>query len=418
MEIQLAGVSIPAFALYCFDAVWDRVMTRRRIDVAERRARLQLRQALAPAARVATPLDAARSVVALHGTDPAAVHLAVWARTRRPDSRAMERALYEERTMVRMLGMRRTMFVVPLDLAPVVQAACTRAIALQQRRLLIRHLEAASVAGDAGRWLRQVEQSTLRALAARGAATAIELSRDEPRLRRQITLAAGKSYGGPANISTRVLFLLAADGRIMRGRPRGSWISSQYRWTPTDSWLKGGLPAIPVESARVELVRRWLRCFGPGTAADVRWWTGWTMGEVRRALGDLRAVEVDLDGAAGYLLPDDLAPVRPPKPGIALLPALDSTVMGWAERDWYLGPHRAALFDRSGNPGPTIWWDGRVIGGWAQRPESEIVYRVLEDVGREVAAGVEAEADRLRDFMGPVRVTPRFRTPLERQLSG
>src|SRR2546421_8332407 len=49
MEIQPAGVSIHAFAPYCFDTGRDRVMTRGRVDLAEGWARLQLRQTLAPA---------------------------------------------------------------------------------------------------------------------------------------------------------------------------------------------------------------------------------------------------------------------------------------------------------------------------------------------------------------------------------
>jgi hypothetical protein len=104
------------------------------------------------------------------------------------------------------------------------------------------------------------------------------------------------------------------------------------------------------------------------------------------------------------------------KPWVALLPALDPTPMGWVGRDWYLGPHAASLFDRSGNIGPTIWSDGRIVGGWAQRPDGEIVYRLLEDIGSDKAGQVRAAADRLADWVGPVRVRPRFRTPLEQEL--
>ena len=90
--------------------------------------------------------------------------------------------------------------------------------------------------------------------------------------------------------------------------------------------------------------------------------------------------------------------------------------MGWAGRDFYLGPHRPALFDRNGNAGPTIWLDGRVVGGWAQRATGEVVLRLLEDVGTESTTAIEAEAASLSDWLTPLRVTPRFRTPLEREL--
>jgi len=116
------------------------------------------------------------------------------------------------------------------------------------------------------------------------------------------------------------------------------------------------------------------------------------------------------------VLPDDVDPVPAPEPAVALLPALDPTAMGWKQRDWYLGGHRGRLFDRSGNIGPTIWWDGRIVGGWAQRRDGEVVTRLLEDVGAEAAAAVASEARSLTTWLGPARVTPRFRTPLEREL--
>ena len=97
-----------------------------------------------------------------------------------------------------------------------------------------------------------------------------------------------------------MLFVLAAGGRIVRGRPRGSWISSQYRWAPAASWLPGGmdrgLTLLPAGVAQVELVWKWLASFGPGTVADLAWWTGLTLGEVRTALAELPTVEVDVGG--------------------------------------------------------------------------------------------------------------------------
>src|SRR5262249_37765286 len=111
------------------------------------------------------------------------------------------------------------------------------------------------------------------------------------------------------------------------------------------------------------------------------------------------------------------APTTTLQPWVALLPALDPTPMGWSQRDWYIDPaHIAALFDRSGNIGPSVWADGRVIGGWAQRATGEVVFRLLENVDAETARQVAEQAGRLTEWIGPVRVTPRFRTPLEREL--
>jgi hypothetical protein len=356
--------------------------------------------------------------VALHATDPATVYLSAAARLRQPTIAQIERALYDDRTLVRMLGMRRTMFVVPRDLAGIVQSACTRAIAEQQRKLSHQLFGDAGLADDVPTWLAKLEDATVAALQRRGEATAQELGQDVPDLKRQILMAAGKDYSAMQGISTRVLLLLAADGRIVRGRPRGSWISSQYRWAPIDTWLPGGLMECAKPLAQADLIRRWLVAFGPGTLTDLKWWSGLTMGEVKRAVGQIDVREVEVDDGPALVLADDIDTadadaVR----GVAFLPALDPTPMGYAQRDWFLGPHASKLFDRSGNIGPTIWSAGRIVGGWAQRKDGTIACRLLEDIGAAAEREVEDAAHALGDWLGEARVTPRFRTPLERELS-
>ena len=241
----------------------------RHIGVEERRARLAVRHRLAVSARAATPTEAAAAVVGLHGTDPASVYLAAAARLRDPAIEPIERALYEDRELVRMLGMRRTMFVLPLDAAAVVQVACSRAIAAQERRKLLKLLEQG--VDDPAACLDRLERETLSVLERHGSMTGGELSKAVPGLRMQFPYGEGRKWAGVQTLTTRLLVLLAADGHIVRCRPRGSWISSQYRWAPISSWLDGGLRELPVEDARSELVRRWLACFGPGTVADLRW---------------------------------------------------------------------------------------------------------------------------------------------------
>ncbi|HEV2774224.1 MAG TPA: winged helix DNA-binding domain-containing protein [Solirubrobacteraceae bacterium] len=385
----------------------------------ERRARLARRHGLAAQHRFADVEQVADAIVALHATDPASVFLSARARLREPSISAIEAALYEQRTLVRLLGMRRTMFIVPTVLAGVVQASSTRALVPGERKRFAALLEESGVAADGTRWLRETEEATYAALVARGEATAAELTEDVPALRARTPVAQGKAYASIQGVSTRVLFLLAAEGRIVRGRPLGSWTSTLYRWAPASSWLPAPMEELDTDAASAELVRRWLNAFGPGTLADIKWWTGWTMGLVKRALAQLDTVEVALaSGASGLVLAEDAEPVGAPAPWVALLPALDPAAMGWQERAWYLGEHRASCFDRSGNIGPTVWCDGRIVGGWAQRKDTgEVVVRLLEDVGSEAAQAVADEAARVRDWVGDVRVTPRFRTPLERELS-
>jgi hypothetical protein len=389
-------------------------MTVRPIKADERRARLGVRHRLADPAD--TIVEVVRSLVAVHGTDPVSVYLAVRARMPDLDVGAVERALYDDRLLLRMLAMRRTVFTVMAGFAPVVQAACADDVARRERARTLQFIERAGLGDDA--WLREVEEAAIAALRSRGEAFTTDLSEDVPRLKERILLAEGKGYEARPTIANRVMLGLAAAGRVIRGRPRGSWTSTQFSWAPIESWLPGGLPSVPAEQARAELVRRWLGAYGPGTPADLKWWTGLTLTQVRKALAQIDAEPVDLDGVDGYVLAGDIEPVPAPEPWVALLPALDPTVMGWAGRDWYLGEHGSLLFDRNGNAGPTVWCDGRVVGGWAQRQDGEVVHRLLEDIGAEAAAAVAAEAARLTSWLGPVRIAPRARarSPVEAEL--
>ncbi|MEU3728557.1 winged helix DNA-binding domain-containing protein [Streptomyces sp. NPDC033538] len=394
---------------------------RRHIGTAERRERLALRQRLAGEARAGSPEEVAGSLTALHGTDPATVYLAVGARLADAAKTVgeTERALYEDGALVRMHGMRHTVFVFPTELTAVVHASTGLSVAARERASLLKQMAAAG-APDAA-WLTEVEESALAALTRRGQATAAELARDEPRLKERFVYAAGKSYEGVHTVSTRLLKVLGVEGKVVRGRPLGSWTSSQFRWAPAPEH-----PELETAGAQAELLRGWLAACGPATEDDLKWWTGWRVTEVRRALAAIGAEAVSLDDGTGYVVAGDAGPAAgPAEPWAALLPALDPTAMAWQHRDWYLAPElRPMLFDRSGNVGPTVWWNGRVIGGWAQRADGEIVWRILEGggaggegTGREAEAAIAAEAERLGSWVGATRVTPRFRTPLERELS-
>ena len=391
------------------------VTTRRQVGVDERRARLGIRHRLAAGTQASSVADAAAAMVVLHASDAPSVFLQARARMTRSTPAGIERELYEDRTALRMLAMRRTLFLVPLPDVPIVNAAASRAIARSERGRTVAMLTDGGIGPDPAALLEELEAVGLAEVRRRGEATTAELTGSDPRLGQRFTVARGKPWEATMSVSQKVFFHLALDGKIGRGRPRGTWIASQFHWSPIERWFPHGIAELPVEAAQAELVRRWLQTFGPGTREDIKWWTGWTVAAVRKALAAVGAVDVDLAGGeTGYLLPSDLDPVGPPAPWVALLPALDATTMGWKGRAWYLGPHRHALFDSSGNAGPTTWVEGRIVGGWTQRPDGEIVPQLLEDVGGETRQRIDTEAARLRAWLGPTRIRVSFPSPLER----
>ena len=362
-------------------------------------------------------MDAARSVVVLHATDSATVHLSVLARCPTATTQDVARETYEEHRLVRMMAMRRTLFVVPAELAPVVHAAAAVDVAAAMRRRLLSQLATLPtdppLPEDLDGWLSSTEEGVVTALERLGAATGAELAAAEPRLRTALLPTTDKSYDVRRAITTQVLTVLGAQGRMVRGRPNGGWTSRSHRWEPAATWWPDGIGPVDPSLARSRLVEEYLRRFGPATELDVTWWTGWPRGAARKALAALDTV----DRAGGLVLADDDEPTAEPEPSAALLPALDPTPMGWKSRDWFLPEDPRELYDTYGNVGPTVWWAGEVVGGWAVRPDGAVVTELLADRGAEARQAVDRAAEVLAARLDGAVVVPSFRTSLERRLS-
>ncbi len=375
----------------------------REITDQQRRARLASRHALAK--RVASVEEAVESVTCLHATEAPSVYLSVVARSdaSRED---IDRALYGDRTVVKQLAMRRTLFTFPRDVLPAVWGSASDRVAKQLHTRMAKEIEAHGIAKRGDVWLNRMFNTILRTLGELGPSTTAELREAIPSLDRRMELAPGKAYGGNIPIAPRVLGTLGATGKILRGTSEGDWRTMRPRWTLTEEWLGEPVEKAPPEAGYLELVRRWLRSFGPGTEADLVWWLGATKAAVRRALADLDAVEVAVSDGIGYVLRDDVDDAPEPEPSAALLPVLDPTTMGWKQRDFYLEPEdRPYLFDTNGNGGSTAWWCGRIVGCWVQDPEGVVVVVPRRDPGSEALAALRVEAERLTAWLGGVKVS-------------
>ncbi len=395
------------------------------MDDAERRRRIGVRHALADGHRSDDPVAAARSVVALHGTDPASIYMSVHARHRptgasgQDDRTELDRVLDVDRGLVRLMAMRRTIWIAPAALAPAMVAGPGARVAGRELARLIKDVETEGLHADGVGWTGDARRAVLEQLADGSRLTMDEMRTAAPVLQGSYRQGVGKKWEADVAIAPRVLTWMWAAGDVVRAGNDGSWRSSRPRWASAAAWSQGLTTPMEAAAAWRELVRSWLESFGPGTETDIAWWLGATKSIVRSALGELGAVPVDLDdGSTGWVLPGDDGPTHQTEPWGALLPALDPTTMGWKQRDWYLGRHAPELVDSAGNAGPTVWWNGRIVGGWHQSEDGAVGMVLLDDVGRDAIEVLESTADELETWLGGQRVLMRFPSPLFQRSTG
>jgi hypothetical protein len=239
----------------------------------------------------------------LHATEAATVYLSYWARGRSPEIAHLDRALYEERSLVKQLAMRRTLFVFPRDLLADAWVSASARVAGIQRSRMAKDIVRAGLATDGEEWLERVRAQVLSVLAEHpDGLSALDVRKLVPMIRVKVTVSASDPWS-----ASRVLTYLGARADIVRASNIGHWRTARPRWTLTRHWLGNVAEPCNAADGYRELVRRWLRTFGPGTEDDLVWWLGATETVVRAALAELAAVEVSLDhGVRGWLLPDDI----------------------------------------------------------------------------------------------------------------
>lgn len=301
-------------------------------------------------------------IVGLHATLPTTPALSLMARVPGFQLNALEEALFEARTLVRLKCIRQTLFIVPTVHAATVMAATRRLIEINSARYYL----------SQGVSLEACEQLAPRIAAAlRGG---------------ELTLAELRMALGPARDLSAAVGLLCDRGVLVRTRPARGWRDSTNRYALMHEWLPNvDADAVPEADAVAWLVRAYLEAYGPLSERDIAWWTGLPLGGIRAALSTLvhevLSVRVDpLEGPLMMLRADipALQVAGAAQTGVIhLLPVLDSYVMGYRDRERLLEAQYANyVYDRGGNGTSTIVLDGRVVGVWQPVARPEPLVRV------------------------------------------
>ncbi|HQF02816.1 MAG TPA: winged helix DNA-binding domain-containing protein [Phycicoccus sp.] len=388
------------------------------ISDATRRARIAVRQGLAADHRHPDISSATKAMSAWHSTEPASVHLGIAARTEAPSLVDVDAALYEERSLVKMLAMRRTVFAFPRTLVPAARASSGARVAAQTRTGLHKTLRDHAITRDPDDWTDGVQRDVLAALSDGIPLSSKEIGAAVPEVARRVPIGTGRSWESTTALTPQVLALLSASGHIMRGPNAGDWRRPAPLWTTPEHWLGAPLAPVSEREGYAVLVAAWLSSFGPGTEADLVWWLGSTKGAVRTALADIDAVPVLLEGdTPGWSAPeDDLRDLDAADvgPWAALLPALDPATMGWRDRAFYLDPaYVPLLFDSAGNGAQTAWVNGRIVGTWVMDDQDRVRVVLCDpDLRSGERALLDVEAERLATLLDGQRISSPYTSAL------
>ena len=285
----------------------------RHVSDDERRARIAARHGIAPAARHADPVAATEAMTVLHATEPATVYLSLRARVDDLTVADVDRALYEERSLVKQLAMRRTVFVFPRDLLPAAWGSTSARVAAQLRPRLAKDVEAGGIADDGAAWVDRACAAVLARLADGSELSAKSLREAAARAR-----GPHRPCGRQDLRRQRRDLPAGADPARRRGAGHPGPQRRALAGVPPAVDVHGGLVG---RRTRAVAGDRGLGRDGAPLAVDVRARhrrrhpvvAGWH-GRHRQAGADRRRCRAglprrDVDGDPGWLLPDDLEPV-------------------------------------------------------------------------------------------------------------
>jgi hypothetical protein len=335
-------------------------------------------------------LDVAGALCGVHAQLQSSAELALWARVEGVHPGDLDRALWEERTLVKTWAIRGTLHLLPAAELGLWLAA----LGTYRHYLRPSWFTAFGIAPD--------ELETL-------IAAISEALRGRELTRNELAVHVAQITGSP-DLSAKLedswgayLKPAAFRGHLCFAPPAGQ----NVRFTHPETWLSEWRTA-GEDTALAEVTRRYLHAYGPATREDYgRWWGV----SPAQALARLRAlddvVEVDVDGRPGLMLAADAAEAQdaPPTGAVRLLPAFDPYVVGSSREDTDVlaAEHKARVHRPQGWISAVLLVDGRIEGVWRHEHRGgrlAVEIRPFAAPGDDVRAGAEEQARRLAAFLG------------------
>ena len=341
-------------------------------------------------------LDTVEDICGLHAQIMSSAELSVWARVTEVSRADLQDALWAERRLVKLWAMRGTLHLLSSARYPQWQAALNT----------YEHFNSAAFARYFGVGAEDISEivAAIRVVLADGPMTREEMAQRVadhlgiPERAEQLTGSWG-SLLKPASFRGALCFAPSDGQRVRFARP--------------DRWLRvpsdRALSAVDGDRAVREVLRRYLRAYGPASREDfARWWgiSAANAGKRIRELTD-EVVEVSVAGEPRWLLAEDRAGIESAEPvkAVRLLPAFDPYVIGITGHSERLLPApqlRSRVHRPQGWVSPVLLVDGRLAGIWRHEVTAGAVIVAIEPFARQpawVRRAAAAEADLLANFL-------------------
>ncbi len=323
-----------------------------------------------------------KEIGGLHATSTKVPYISLFARMPNFIKKDLDEELFIKKNLGKIRCIRRTLFIFPKEIIPVVYVATSKMVETQS----IKALEFRGISFDRYKVLSESILSILKD-------NKEEMSASEIKNALQTTF---KSI-------SFILYLMCDQALLIRTRPRKYSLFNAF--FPNIDFSQ-----FSEQQAINQLVQYYLATFGPISEKDAIWWTGLNRTKVTKALNHiqdqiLQVKILDLNKDLLMLASDKdlIDTVRSSKRQIVnLMPALDPYVMGYKERERYIKIKRYNyVFDRSGNATSSILLNGRIIGVWDvfQENESLIKLFLFEEIEDNVISAIKLQAKKLGRFI-------------------
>jgi hypothetical protein len=331
-------------------------------------------------------LQITRDICGLHSTKLSTSYLSLFVRTQNFKKTDLERELYVNKTLGRIRGMRRTLFIQTKDMIPIVHAATFKL----SEKTFEKYMEFHKVSIEE---FNEFSNRIIEILKAR------ELSAAEIR----------KELNSKSNIPA-IIQLMCSEGILIRGKPIKDWKDMRNKYAIFKKYFPTlNLNKVNEKDAVQYLVEKYVKAYGPVSENDISWWTGLPKLKIREALKNIEhqlekinissikgtyiILKSNIDQLQGIIDDDEQV--------INFLPELDPYPMGYKDRERYIDrKNYNKIFDRSGNITSSIIQDGVVIGVWdtEEKPDPTVKIYLFNSTKKDLLNELYSKAEKVGKF--------------------